>query len=181
MILFYDSTGKILHGQQGNVATIQYTGLTALQLDDSTYADVWNSLGEYTIQNGAPVHTPISDATKLADAQKAKTASLAASRDAACSTFTSAALGTSHTYLSGESDMVKLAGEYAYVKGSDYKNENIMWWTQENGRVSHTGAQFIQVYLDARTNEVNQYAHYDSLVSQVNAATTVSAVDAIIW
>ncbi len=114
----------------------------------------------------------------------AKSRKLAELRDdeaAALATFKSSALGTEHTYLSGLTDMLLLAGEYSFVKGSDYDGQPILWYTVEDGNVSHTAAQFITAYLDGRTNVQTVKYHRASLEATALAATTIDAVNAVVW
>jgi hypothetical protein len=100
-------------------------------------------------------------------------------------TFKSSALGTEHTYLSRASttDMLLISDEYHFIIGPLYDNVLPIWYTVESGNVSHTIAQFTQVYLDARTNVKTVKYHRSALEYQVSLATTDSTakVDAIIW
>ena len=115
-------------------------------------------------------------------AKSRKIAELKDVEDNALSTFKSSALGSEYTYLSGLSDMLLLAGEYAFVKGSDYNGTDpIYWYTVESGNMIHSGAQFIQIYLDARANVQTVKYHRSGLDAQVNAATTIEQVSAIVW
>jgi hypothetical protein len=104
---------------------------------------------------------------------------------AALETFTSSALSTPHTYLSRANsipnDMLLLSSEYTFVKGDDYDLQPITWYTVEEGNMSHTKAQIVQVYLDARTNVATQMYHRATLEYQVNACTTIDDVNAIVW
>lgn len=114
-------------------------------------------------------------------AKQRKYAELRDAEAAALATFTSPALGSPHTYLSGMSDMLLLAGEYAFVKGSDYDSQPIIWFTMEAGNVPHTAAQFITVYLDGRANVQTVKYHRAALEAQVSPCTTIDAVNAITW
>jgi hypothetical protein len=187
MIAYIDSNGKIVGGcwadspDHINTITRIPDGCTAVYIDDTQYPDVWANMGEYTVQNGVPVHTPIPDDVKLANAKQAKIAELRLALTNAIATFQSSALGTPHTYLADEKSMTLLAAEYAYVKSPEYDGQPTPWYTVEQGRVPHTGAQIAQVFVDGRANVKAQYAHYDDLKAQVNAATTVDQVNAIKW
>lgn len=117
----------------------------------------------------------------LTVAKQNKLAELQSKCNAALATFQSSALGTLHTYLSGTADMILLNGEYSFVSGPDYDNLPIIWYTVENGNVSHNKAQFVQVYLDGRKHVADSKYKFASLEAQVGAATTVSQVSAILW
>jgi hypothetical protein len=128
-------------------------------------------------ENGAFVVDP-----PLVVAQKAKIAELDAAAAEALKTCQSSALGTAHTYLTDKEEAWPLlTGEYAFVKGNDYDGNPIPWYTVEDGYVDHTADQFSQVYLDCRANVQAVKVKHDTLVRQVNAATTTAEVEAIVW
>jgi hypothetical protein len=187
MIAYVQEDGKIIGGCYADspdvLATITKVpdGCTAIYIDDSQYPDVWSNLGEYTIQSGVPVFTPISDDVKLANAQQAKIAELTEAESNANPTFVSSALGTSHTYLSDEKAMGKFNAEYAYVNSPAYDGQPIKWYTIEEGGVLHTKEQFNQVWLDGRSVFAASFDKWDRLVKQVKACTTVDQVNAIKW
>lgn len=99
----------------------------------------------------------------------------------ALSTFTSSALGTVHTYLSGQSDMLLIEAEDRYMNSADWDGLPVLWYTIESGDVSHSKAQMHQVYIDGRNNVQTVKYKMKNLVAQVNAATTAAQVSAIVW
>jgi hypothetical protein len=133
-------------------------------------------LGTKTIIFNTSPAVPILDIIK-----QRKIAEFNSIEDNALLTFKSSALGVEHTYLSAMSDMLLLTGEYAFVKGDDFDNQPILWYTVENGNMSHTAAQFIQIYLDCRTNVQTIKYHRAILTAQVNACTTQAQVESIVW
>lgn len=60
MIVYYDSTGKILSMVEATIISIvpPANAGTPLYLDDTTYADVWVHPGRYLIISGVPVEQP---------------------------------------------------------------------------------------------------------------------------
>lgn len=100
-------------------------------------------------------------------------------------TFKSSALGTEHTYLtraaSNPNDMLLMLGQYTIVNGVGYNGADILWYTVDAGNVYHTVAQFTQVFLNASANVQTVKYHRATLEYQVNACTTIAAVNAIVW
>lgn len=117
----------------------------------------------------------------LDQTKKNKIANLQQSYFASFTTFTSSALGVQKTYpIDGEAQTNLEQLERRLI--ADTNKNSFYFKTIEDGTlVNHTRTQFLQLMADAETFKVNQTTHYDSLVSQVNAATTVDAVNAIIW
>jgi hypothetical protein len=56
-----------------------------------------------------------------------------------------------------------------------------LWYTTDAGDINHTKAQLHQVYLDGRNNVQTVKYKMKNLASQVQSATTVTAVNAIVW
>lgn len=110
-----------------------------------------------------------------------KVAELKNAESEALRTFKSSALGAEHTYLSELEDMVLLNGEYSFVKSDDFDNQPILWYTVEAGNITHTTAQFIQVYLDGRSNVQSIKYHHTSKLATVIVAKTEEDVAGIIW
>lgn len=104
------------------------------------------------------------------------------------STFKSSALGLAHTYLADSDATAKFNAEYTYVNSSSYDGSPILWYTVEEGGVSHTKAQFNQVWLDGRNYMSSNFSKWDSLVKQVKVITVttteqdaINKVNAISW
>jgi hypothetical protein len=185
MYVFHDSAGKILGAVWADSPKVELTkipdGTTALYLDDRVHGDVLSNLGEYTIQNGQPVFTPIPDAVKLADAQAAKIGEL----DAKCNEtilagFTSSALGSAHDYDFDYEAQQNLSGMLSLFN-ADATIADVTWKTKDAGPLTHTKEQFLQLYKDGFAHKNGHIAHYWTLKAQVQAATTVSAVQEIVW
>jgi hypothetical protein len=120
------------------------------------------------------------DNLSFAKAQKMQ--ELQSASDAAVATFKSSALGTPLTYLADERSMAYLNAQYVFVNGTHYDNSLSKWYTVENGFVDHTKDQITQVFLDGRAyiNE-QKTVKLASLLEQVQSATTIDEVQAIIW
>ena len=100
--------------------------------------------------------------------------------------FTSTALGTAHTYPAKDRDQANLSGS---VIDSILPNKPTGWttpfWCQDStgtwALAPHTAAQIQQVGLDAKAAIVAAVTKNASLSAQVMAATTVAAVQAVVW
>jgi hypothetical protein len=183
LYVFVDTNGKIIAAvaadHPGVVLTRIPEGTTPLYLDDNQYADVWNNLGEYTIQNGVPVHTPIPDSVKLANAQKAKLEELYAGLQATLAAgFTSKTTG--HTYKTDDKARQNFMEALKWLELNPSAT-SILFFTLDAGWVSHTPTQLQQAFVEGGMWKQAQYNQYAALEAQVKAATTVDAVNAIHW
>jgi hypothetical protein len=153
-----------------------------IQLNYGQYAD---NFAQYPYSIDTATSAIIWGATaygqSLGDVQSAKIAQLKIIESDKLKTFMSSALGSPHTYLSGESDMLLLTGEFVFINSALYDNSSPDWYTIEDGNVVHTKGEFNQVYVDGRANVQTVKYHRANLEAQVNAAATVSAVNAIVW
>ncbi|MGC9239855.1 MAG: XkdW family protein [Acidithiobacillus sp.] len=100
--------------------------------------------------------------------------------------FQSSALGSVYTYPSTLTDQHNLsASVVASLLPSLPSGWTTPFWCQNSAGtwafVSHTAAQIQQVGLDAKTWVTTQQTTLASLIAQVEAATTVSAVQAVTW
>lgn len=186
MIAYIDATGKIIGGVYAkspddlNGITRIPDGCTAVYVDDVQYPNVWTDMGEYTIQNGVPVFTPIADSVKLQAAQNAKLAQLEqAFNNSLLNGFTSTADGTSRLYPIDPLNMAKLTSGHTVINSGKVSSITIKDFN--GNRVTLTGAQFQQMASDGFTFYNNQEQHLWNLEDQVKAATTVDAVNAIVW
>lgn len=93
--------------------------------------------------------------------------------------FSSSALGAAHAYPSQPLDQTNLIG--AVSSGLANVNFYCADSTGAWARVSHTAAQIKQVLADGATQRMAYSAKLAGFVAQVNAATTVAAVQAIVW
>lgn len=118
----------------------------------------------------------------LVVAKSQKLQELQEASDRATETFKSSALGSSHTYLADEKSMTYLNAQYSFVNGTHYDNSLSKWYTVESGFVDHTADQITQVFLDGRAyiNE-QKTVKLASLLVQVQTASTVGEVNAIVW
>jgi hypothetical protein len=183
--IFHDDTGKIIAAvaadHPGVVLTRIPEGTTPLFLDDTQYADVWNNLGEYTIQNGVPVHTPIPDEVKLANAKQAKQAELKQKlQQTLLAGFTSSADGTERRYGFAPTDQQHWTWLLGVLTAGTCPNP-IMVKDINGTRITMTTDQAKQLCLDAQNFYLTNYQHWDSLEQQVDNATTVDQVNAISW
>jgi hypothetical protein len=121
-----------------------------------------------------PTPTP---AQLLAAAQVAQSALVKTScANAITTTFTSSALGSAFNYDCGPLDQVNIS--YVSVHGGSL-------WCQVGTNpwefMAHTSAQGLQVQADMTTHIQARQVIYAGLLTQINAAITVEAVQAIVW
>ena len=145
-------------------------------------AETWQTLA---LAGG--VLQPIPAATLLSSAQAAQAVQLRADcKSAITGGFSSSALGTANTYPSTLLDQHNLA---ASIVASLMPNLPSGWTTpywvmDRTGAWSftpHTAAQIQQAGLDGKAWVTTQQEKLASLNAQIEVATTVSEVTAIIW
>ena len=92
--------------------------------------------------------------------------------------FPSSALGTAYTYPSKPNDQTNLIGAVASGLSINFwaKDANGVW-----SRPLHTALQIKKVLVDGVTTYQSYSAKLLDLVTKVNAATTVEAVQAIVF
>lgn len=153
-----------------------------LQLEYGEYADLF---AQYPYHIDPVIKSIVWGETaygeSLDEVKFAKLSQLKIAEAIGLKTFISSALGAPHTYLSDIEDMLLLNGEYTFTKSDDYDGKPIVWYTVEGGNIEHTKAQFVQVYLDGRSNVQTVKYHRATLEAQVNAAIDVDSVKAIVW
>jgi len=96
--------------------------------------------------------------------------------NAITTTFSSSALGSVFNYDCAPLDQVNIS--YVSVHGGSL-------WCQSGSNpwsfVAHTSTQGLQVHSDMTSHIQAQQTIYAGLLAQINAATTVAAVQAIVW
>lgn len=113
----------------------------------------------------------------LAQAQTKQSAILSTACAAAIqSGFTSAALGTAYGYGCNPADQANIALAAA-AGGSLWCDDATGVWAYK----AHTATQAQQVQKDLAAHVQGAQSHYATLLAQINAATTVKAVEAIVW
>lgn len=123
----------------------------------------------------------------LAQAQAAKVAELSAACQAQIyAGFQSSALGAAHTYPAKDKDQTNLAGSVvASLLPSLPANWTTPFWCADaNGTwafVAHTAAQIQQVGADGKAAIITALEKNAGLAAQVMAATSIAAVQAIVW
>ena len=150
---------------------------TTLEISDAEWQACLSAPG-YTVSGGA-LATPAPPTAEqlLGQAQAAQTAAI----QAACSTailgnFTSAGLGAANAYGCDAVTQTNIA--LAAMHGGS------LWCQPSNGAwalTAHTATQAIQVQADMWTHIQAQQATYAGLLATIGAATTVVAVQAVVW
>lgn len=97
--------------------------------------------------------------------------------------FSSSALGTARTYPSADADQRNLLSAVTASQGQAAAWATPIWCANAGtwSFASHTAAQVQQVNADWLAFRVAAQQKYANLIAQVNAATTVAAVQAITW
>jgi len=124
---------------------------------------------------------------QLAAAKAAQLAIIAAASLAAqTSGFTSSALGSSHSYPSGAADQSNLTAVVtaSLIPGQPSGTTYLFWCSDSSGAgvfAAHTAAQIQQAGLDGMAAIMAAKQKQLTLSQQIEAATTVAAVTAVVW
>jgi hypothetical protein len=92
--------------------------------------------------------------------------------------FQSSALGAVYTYPSGQTDQANLVGLVAGGIGGKF------WCADASGNwgyVAHTAPQILKVLQDGIAAKEALVVQNSVLAAQISAATTITAVQAIVW
>lgn len=176
-------------------------GITGLYTDDPAYAAppvgsiavsqsdadlLKTGFAQYQYLNGA---VTLNQTLLLATARATQSQLVSASCQAAIvAGFSSPALGTAHTYPAKPTDQTNLA---ANVLSSLLPNLPTTWTTQQMcatqavppvwGYVAHTAAQIQQVGSDGKAAILAFLIKNANLQGQIQSASTVAAVQAVVW
>lgn len=126
-------------------------------------------------------------APTLAQAQAAQSATLSAScATAIVAGFTSSALGAAHTYPSQPNDQTNLIGAVTASQSPGLASGWVcnFWCADSTGAWAlrpHSAAQIQQVLADGVAAREALSTKLAGLAAQVQAATSVSGVQAIVW
>lgn len=170
MQLYKDSSGKIYsYNDDVNVA-----------------AKTCNAGPLPNIPDGLTPYTP-SDADLLAEAQAAQTLEISrACREAITAGFTSSALGSAHTYPCTAQDQANMTASVTASLLPTLPSgwTTPFWCADSSGKwsmVAHTAAQIQQAGSDGKAWIVSNLEKNATLAASILAATTVAAVQAIVW
>jgi hypothetical protein len=160
-------------------------GISFLEVGDADYRN-WCNI---SYQDGVIVPTPGPDAAQLlATAQATQTATISAACQAAIyAGFTSSALGAVYTYPFGDKDQTNLNGDVSLsmLPANQVTGWTTPFWCADSNGVwdmrSHSAAQIQQVGSDAAAAKLACVNKNIALATQVAAATTVVAVQSIVW
>jgi hypothetical protein len=159
-------------------------GVSFLEVDDADYLN-WCNL---SYQDGTVVPTPGPSAPQqLVAAQASQTAILsAACQDAIVAGFTSSALGAAYIYPAKPTDQQNLnASVVASILPGVAGGWSTPFWCADSTGVwayeMHTAAQIQKVGVDGKAAILACLTKNQQLASQVAAATTIAAVQSIVW
>jgi len=137
--------------------------------------------------NGKPIAVDPASLTTLPEAQEAQGIKLnSACQAAIVAGFISSALGSKHTYPAQTTDQQNLSASVlaSLLPGLPAGWTTPFWCADANGNwtyAEHTAAQIQQVGQDGKAAIIAAIQKKAGLLAQVNAATTVGAVQAINW
>ena len=185
MYAIYAADGKIECVLKGRVAPPP--SQSVIPLNASEYNALLNNLAAWRVVGGKITPYTQPQAEQLADAIVVqKRIVTAACVSAMTGGFVSSALGSAHTYPATLTDQHNLSGS---VVSSLLPNLPSGWttsfWCMDStgawAFTPHTAAQIQQVGLDGKAWITAQQEKLASLNAQIEVATTVSEVTAIIW
>ncbi|WP_261513125.1 DUF4376 domain-containing protein [Burkholderia multivorans] len=178
---------------QGNITAFYDTvdspapaDVSVIEITDAQWMTCHATPG-YTVANGALVEPkPPSAAQQLASAQAVQIAVVnAACQAVIVAGFTSSALGDAHTYPSTDTDQRNLLSAATASQGQSSSWTTALWCASGSllawAFTSHTAAQVQQVSADFLAFRIAAQQKYADLATKINAATSVSDVQAITW
>lgn len=176
-----DASGKILGFYNDDIWDVNKIPKTASKITEAQWQDCIANNGKYHMQAGALVLAPApTTAQLLANAQADKMTELKDKcRKTVMGTFTSSALGVAHTYDFDYEAQLNLSAEYADVNAD--ATVTVKWKTVDAGDIIHNATQIKQLFKDGKAWKQSNVDKYRNLRDQVNAATTVAQVQAIVW
>jgi hypothetical protein len=183
---FDPSTGALTARYDTTINTI--IPAAAVPLDDATFQRTINEQdGTWTLgADGSTVTKVLPTTAQLLAAKKtAQAATISATCQAAIvAGFTSSALGTAHTYPSNLVDQQNLAANVlaSLLPGLPAGWTTLQMCADSNGvwsYVSHTAAQIQQVGTDAKSTIMALLVRNATAQTNIAAATTVAAVQAV--
>lgn len=137
--------------------------------------------------NGAALVSAQPSAEQLLDAQTAQKAAVSlACQDAILAGFTSSALGSPHTYPAKFTDQQNLNASVtaSLLPGVDASWTTPFWCADAEGNwcyAAHTAAQIQRAGSDGKAAILVCLTKNQQLAAQIDAATTIEAVQAINW
>ncbi|MHB1651680.1 MAG: DUF4376 domain-containing protein [Desulfitobacteriaceae bacterium] len=148
---------------------------------NATQQAIFNNPALYLYQNGQFVNNPNAGQIQLRNAQAVKIASLQTLFQQTLNTgFSSSANGTPISYGFTDADQTNLSQELNIVNAG-LAALPIQWGAKDGVTiVSLTDAQFKQLCKDANDFKWSLVTKLRTLIGQVQAATTVTAVNAIV-
>jgi len=175
----YNATTGAITGFYDAVDSPVPSGASAIEITDEQWQTAMTTPG-YSVQNGALVAP--NAAQLLASAQATQSAILRGSCSSAIMDgFSSSALGSTYTYPSATTDQRNLS-DAAIAAALNSSGTSDLWCADASNNwafVTHTAGQVQQVHAAWLTFRQAQQAKLVTLVADVNAATSVGAVQGI--
>ncbi|HTQ70639.1 MAG TPA: hypothetical protein VMH92_03995 [Acidocella sp.] len=155
-----------------------FTPAMVAQFVDVTSANPAPALGDTATETGGAWSFAAPAGPTLAQQQAAQNAAMSAACQAAIlSGFTSSGLGSAYNYPCDAVTQTNI------IAASDHGGS--LWCQPQAGGAwafqAHSEAQATQVYSDMTAHIQAQQTIYAGLLAQIAAATTVAAVQAIVW
>lgn len=162
-------------------------GVSAIEITDDQWQECLCTPGHKVVRGDLVAPPPPTAAKLLADAQLAQITILNnACAAAIVAGFSSPALGAMHTYPSKMTDQQNLSASVlaSLMPGLAADWVTPFWCADASGAWSyadHTAAQIQQVGQDGKAAILACLTKKAQLASQVDAATAVAAVQAVVW
>lgn len=178
----YDQTGNIQEKWLTDATKWDnlngYAGALSVAETDTTAQDAFVHSSHYQVQNNTLVSV-VTPAQLLAEAQAAQITMIEAGLASPLSGgFTSKTTG--HTYPTDAAAQSNFTGAVTVFTTNPAK-VTVPVQTLDAGWIVHTKADFFAMYNDGDAWKEAQYTQLQILIGQVQAATTVAAVQAITW
>ena len=179
-VLFYNATGQVIQWQDtsiGNYAPPS-TNTSLLPVTSAQWANK-GTASQWWVVGGVLTSTmPLAWAKQI---QTTLIQNAAAQAETINLSYTSIG-GVTKTYLMDQNHQFRLMGAYqAYVLGAQEIPANFSWKASDGTLVPFEIQDITNLHVAAINQYQNAWAKEQSLLAQINAATTVSAVQVIVW
>ncbi len=151
----------------------------SFQDNDTEAENAFNDPTHYTLVNNSWTYTAPTSAEQLQKAQQAQIALINLGlNQTLIGGFTSKT--TTHTYVTTTNGQANMEGDLKRFE-LDSTLTSVQFYTIDKGWLAHNHQDLINAFLDGGKWKDAQYAQAQTLIGQINSATTISAVQAISW
>lgn len=148
--------------------------IVLVNIPEGFHLPKWDKVGKKWVEGR--MTTDLLDVSK-----KSKIAELNAKcNETILASFTSSALGVTHTYGFSYEDQQNLASMLSMFN-ADSTITTVDWKTKDAGILAHSKAQFLQICKDAQTHKQSNIVKYWTRKGQVESKTTTQEISSIVW